>query len=84
MKERQIRTRTLPTGGPAAKGPSPDVMEIKRLDGRAGLTIVDMSKRPTSYVGGGVVARNERRAEKKREYRAKRRKAAAAKEESKL
>lgn len=79
MQERRIRTRTLPTGGPAAKGLDPDVKVIKRSKERAGMTIVDMSKRPTSYVGGGVVARNERRAEKKKEYKERlRRKAQGA------
>lgn len=59
---------------------------IHGTPGRASLTIVDMSKRPTSYVGGGVITRNQHRAEKKKgkvlrgaEKRATRQKKADAK-----
>lgn len=70
-KERAARKRTLPTGGPASRGPTPSVATIQSTATRAPLTVVDMSERPASYSGAGVVARNERRAEKKQEYRRK-------------
>jgi hypothetical protein len=66
---RRERRRTLPTGGPASKGPAPTIKSVKSAPGRASITIVDMSKRPTSYSGGGVVFRNQQRAQRRKESR---------------
>lgn len=69
---RAVRRRKLPTGGPSSAGPLPSVQNVSNGEQRASMTIVDMSVRPTSYSGGGIVARNERRAKRRKQYRQRR------------
>ena len=72
-RERAARKRSLPTGGPASRGPTPTAVTVGSGSQRPPTTFVDMSARPNSYAGAGVVARNERRAEKRRAAKAKKR-----------
>ncbi|UZJ51228.1 hypothetical protein CBS101457_000548 [Exobasidium rhododendri] len=70
-EERQTRMQTLPTGGPARRGPSKTVKIVRMGVERAPIKFVDVSQRPTSYIGAGVIERNQRRAEKRKAYKAK-------------
>lgn len=71
-QKRSERIRQLPTGGPASKGPELESIRIQNQR-RTPITFVDMSSRPTSYVGAGRLARNEKRAKQRRANRDKRR-----------
>ncbi|PWN94166.1 hypothetical protein FA10DRAFT_264734 [Acaromyces ingoldii] len=56
--ERKERMRTIPTGGPATKGPAPSKAVVETVDQsrrtRPSLSVTDLSSRPSSYQGAGT------------------------------
>lgn len=74
-RERRDRIRRLPTGGPASKGDELASVHVasEHDTSRPSITFVDMTNRPTSYGGAGVLRRNVKRAEQRKANKDKRR-----------